>query len=80
MDPWSAASVISLHSLDLIAAMNSVRSDSRTKSPYHFASSQVISDAGQLAPPIVVHIRPPEILPATGASVAVSVFLSFVSF
>lgn len=35
---------------------------------HHHNGPVVISDAGQLAPPIVVHIRPPEILPATGAS------------
>ncbi|CAE7437819.1 mok12 [Symbiodinium sp. CCMP2456] len=34
----------------------------------HHNGPVVISDAGQVAPPIVVHIRAPEILPATGAS------------
>ncbi|CAE7764553.1 mok12 [Symbiodinium sp. CCMP2592] len=35
---------------------------------HHHNGPVVISDAGQLAPPIVVHVRAPEILPATGAS------------
>ncbi|CAE7251370.1 unnamed protein product [Symbiodinium sp. KB8] len=33
-----------------------------------WSTALVISDAAQVAPPIVVHIRTPEILPATGAS------------
>lgn len=35
---------------------------------HHHNGPVVISDAAQVAPPIVVHIRTPEILPATGAS------------
>ncbi|CAE7230898.1 mok12, partial [Symbiodinium natans] len=36
---------------------------------HHHNGPVVISDVGQVLPPVVVHVRPPEILPASGANV-----------